>query len=98
MKVEVRFDLNVVSMEAIKKALYRYGDRITFTLSQKEKTVVCVFEPRSGLALPVDTIAITEQLPLDVLDQDLRERLFEQTAHIRNTILALAFSRTGLQG
>lgn len=98
MKGEVRFDLNIVSMEAIKKALYRYGDRITFSLSQQDNTVVCVFGGRANATSHVDIQAIAEQLPLDVLDQDLRETLFEKTASIRNTILALAFSRTGLQG
>lgn len=98
MSAEVCFDLNIVSMEAIKKVVYRYGDRVTFSLFKKDETVVCTFSPRSDVTFEVDLKAIAEQLPLDTLDQDLRETIFEKTALLRNTILALAFSRTGLQG
>ncbi|CDX57737.1 hypothetical protein C7U60_19135 [Mesorhizobium plurifarium] len=38
-----------------------------------------------------------EALRLEVLDQDLRKVMAEETASVRNAVLALAFSKSGLQ-
>jgi DNA-binding FrmR family transcriptional regulator len=38
------------------------------------------------------------ELQAEVLDQDLRATISRETEPMRNAILALAFSRTGLQG
>ena len=37
-------------------------------------------------------------LQAEVLDQDLRASISRETEPVRNAILAMAFSRTGLQG
>ncbi|MDR3376291.1 MAG: His-Xaa-Ser system protein HxsD [Ancalomicrobiaceae bacterium] len=97
MPTEVRFDLQIYTLDAVKKALYRLGDKISFTLKLEGNEAVCSIVIRSGAPLGGNLDSMAEQLHLEVLDQDLRERLFEKTAPLRNAILALAFSRTGLQ-
>ena len=49
----------------------------------------------------VDSAAVeraSRDLQAEVLDQDLRASISRETEPARNAILALAFSRTGLQG
>jgi His-Xaa-Ser system protein HxsD len=98
MTCEVRFDLRVFAQDAIKKALYRFSDRITYSLSIEGHELACVISLRTDAPAESVLDVVIEKLRVEVLDQDLRERLFEQTAPYRNAVLALAFSRTGLQG
>jgi His-Xaa-Ser system protein HxsD len=44
----------------------------------------------------VDFATLVSELRCEVLDQVLRERIRAETADVRNLVLALAFSRTGL--
>ena len=44
-----------------------------------------------------DLEAAERELRAEVLDQDLRASIARETEPVRNAILALAFSRTGLQ-
>ncbi|WP_444452596.1 hypothetical protein ACTTAI_16485 [Rhodobacter capsulatus] len=94
--VEIRFDAGFISKDAIKKALYRHGDVVTFEVSILANELCVALRLRSDAPAGVDLEIVAEQLRLDAVDYDLRERIAEQTAPLRNTILAYTFSRTGL--
>ena len=91
----LKFDRAAYSIEAAQAAAYRFIDRLTVVVSSTASEVVCEIEPIAGR--DVDTPAEVADFKRELLDQQLRTRLKAQTEDVRNLILALAFSRTGLQ-
>jgi len=92
-ELTIEFDDAVYSVEAIKKAAYVFIDRLSVNISTDKTKILC------AIRFPDCTTEDTKKLLLDdlqkeVLDQDLRLRITEQTANYRNAILALAFSST----
>jgi His-Xaa-Ser system protein HxsD len=87
------FDSSTASVDAVQRAVYRLSDRLSCDIVAGESAVEVVVHP-------TDPDAHVEQLLGDlrneVLDQTLRERVREETADVRNLVLALAFSKTGL--
>lgn len=83
-------------MAAAKAAAYRLLGRATVTIQHVDDQILCAFEFPPGTS-EVDAQAAVREFKDEVLDQDLRERISEETAPLRNAILAHAFSRTGLQ-
>lgn len=94
---EVRFASDVYSLDAIKKAAYRFGDRCAFDLRSEDGHYVAVLLFSDDLS-DSDASALERDFRNEVLDYDLRESIATETAGVRNAVLAYAFSRTGLQG
>lgn len=93
--VTVAYSTAVYSLAAIKKAAYRLGDRCYCHISAPdpvEGTVQVVLTPKPG----VDSATLAAEFSQEVLDQDLRECVAEQTAGIRAAIIAQAFSSPSL--
>jgi His-Xaa-Ser system protein HxsD len=93
----VSFDARVYALPAIKKAAYRFLKDFDTEIAQDGDSWVCTlrFTP------PADAEAMERaerELRAEVLDQDLRASIARETEPVRNAVLALAFSRTGLQG
>lgn len=89
----VSFDAEAYSIDAVQRAAYRLSDRISCEISSSDGLIeveVTALEDSSDLAL------IVGELRNEALDQVLRERIREETTDVRNLVLALAFSRTGL--
>jgi len=84
------FDANVFRPAAIKKAAYRFGDQwfIEITAPASDRVRVAL-TPKSGSA-PVNLVE--GQFRNEVLDQELRESVAEETERVRNLLLAQAFS------
>ena len=94
--VTTSFCQNTFSLDAVKKAAYRYSDRAAFDIRSADSEIVC----RLDLLTPLHPSEADDLLAMfrnEVLDQDLRQSIAEETAPVRNAILAYAFSRTGLQ-
>ena len=91
------FDLQVYKLDSVKKAVYKFTDRCRVELGIQEITQL--LEVRLTLLKP---LSVPEQDMLashflnEVLDQDLRDTLFQETEAVRNLILAQAFSKTSL--
>lgn len=87
------FDRSTASADAVQRAVYRLSDRLSCDIVAKESVVEVTVHP-------TDPDAQLEQLLGDlrneVLDQTLRERVREETTDVRNLVLSLAFSKTGL--
>lgn len=95
--VEVRFDAAVYAVDSVKKAAYRFLDRFAPDIEIRGGEIVCrlVFDDRT---LEADLIqAILAEFRKEVLDQDLRRAIAEETSPVRNTVLALAFAPSNLQ-
>ncbi len=93
---EVRFSTAVYSIDTVKKAAYRFSDRCSFNFSLSGAEIVCTLEfpPNYTTEKAAD---VKNGFRNEVLDQDLRQSIAAETEHVRNTILAYAFSKTGLQ-
>jgi His-Xaa-Ser system protein HxsD len=97
LSTRVSFDSRVYALPVIKKAAYRFLKRFVTEIVLEGTTCVCTLK----FVVPADAAsAETAQRDLrtEVLDQDLRASIALETETIRNAVLGLAFSRTGLQG
>lgn len=92
----VNFDSRVVRLEAIKKAAYRFGDRLSIGIELIEPCLVrATLEPR--VVTDDDrTDHLVGEFRNEVLDQELREVVAKETEAVRNLILVQAFSKTAL--
>lgn len=92
----VKVSSKVYCLEVLKKAAYRFLDRGIVTLTPRGESVDCVIRfstPKN----PEDAKRIADEFLAEIIDQDLRRIVGDETATIRNAVLAYAFSRTGLQ-
>ena len=83
----ITFDVDVFSLDTVKRALYRFSDKCSFDIQMKDKIITVTFQSQDDLITKIKN---------EVLDQDLRDTLSKETANIRTLILANAFSNTGL--
>jgi His-Xaa-Ser system protein HxsD len=94
MKLEI--DEKIYSLEAVQKSAYRFIDRLTILITTVDGKVICDIDPVEGTEDQKDkNIANFKR---ELLDQQLRKQIKEETESARNLILAYAFSRSGLQG
>ncbi len=91
--VELVFDEAVFSISAIKKAAYVISHLASVDIRLDDGKIKCALRPHT----PGPTDSLVADFRIEVLDQDLRETIADETAALRNAILAHAFSRTGLQ-
>ena len=90
------YDERYYSVEAIQKAAYRALNSLSVDISINDGQLTCTLNPNIGLSDVAFPYAVQE-FKKDVLDQHLRLKLKAETEPIRNLILGIAFSRTGLQ-
>ena len=90
----VVLDANVYRLSAVKKAAYKFGNKFHCLITTSDDgSIAVVLKPKSQ----VDNLEhAAGEFCNEVLDQDLREVIAEQTDAVRNLLLAHAFSRTSL--
>jgi len=93
----VAFPAGLYSLDAIKKAAYRFSDAAAVEISPVAGEVQCTMRFLQPL-YPEEAQQLADAFRIEVLDQDLRASIAAETAPMRNAILAFAFSKTGLQG
>jgi His-Xaa-Ser system protein HxsD len=91
---ELIFEPAAYSLDALQRAAYRMSDRLSVDLRSEESAIRCELHISTDDAAIADT-AVGE-FRNHALDESLRERIRTETADVRNLILALAFSETGL--
>jgi His-Xaa-Ser system protein HxsD len=89
-------DSSIYSLEAVQKAAYRFIDRLTILISKDSGNFICEVKVVLGIEVPLELIV--DDFKREMIDQQLRLKIKEETTDIRNLILSYAFSRTGLQG
>ena len=90
----VEFDTSVYRLAAIKKAAYAFSDRLHVVIETSgDKTVRVRLQSK---ALSTDIDSVVGEFCNEVLDQELREVVAQETEAVRNLILAQAFSATSL--
>jgi His-Xaa-Ser system protein HxsD len=94
--VQVSIDLRVYRLAAVQKSAYRFAERFTAVLGALDANRLPVtFTFRTGTAEQgaLEAVRLFFQ---ELLDQELREQIGDETRAIRALIIAQAFSRTDL--
>jgi His-Xaa-Ser system protein HxsD len=90
----VAFDTSVYRLTAIKKAAHKFGDRFHILIRPATNgRVEAVLKAKTALA---DPKRLAGEFCNEVLDQELRELVAQETQAVRDLILAHAFSKTSL--
>jgi len=90
----VAFDISVYRLTAIKKAAHKFGDRFHILIRPTtDGRVEAVLKAKTSLADPKRVVG---EFCNEVLDQELRELVAQETQAVRDLILAHAFSKTSL--
>ena len=87
------FDRGAHSLDAVQRAAYRFSDRLSCDISEVPETIEVKIHLGDG---PSEPEAVLADFRNEVLDQVLRQRIRAETEDVRNLVLALAFSKTGL--
>ncbi|HYQ73327.1 MAG TPA: His-Xaa-Ser system protein HxsD [Gammaproteobacteria bacterium] len=88
----IQIDKDLYHLDAIKKTIYRFADQFAATLeldANKNYVVRLDFAPDFDIDKKSSLLAAFHR---ELLDQDLRQRIFSETELTRNLILANAFS------
>lgn len=93
MKLEL--EEQIYCIEAVQKASYRFIDRLTILITKSAGQLTCEIEPVIGAEPQFDEHVAN--FKRELLDQQLRKKIKDETEPARNLILAYAFSRSGLQ-
>lgn len=91
----VVFDEQLYDAQVLQKAAYRSLNSLTVEITTGKGALCCALSSNIGVAEPAFLLAIQE-FKKDVLDYQLRYRLAVETQPVKNLILGLAFSKTGL--
>jgi His-Xaa-Ser system protein HxsD len=93
-EMSLEFDPAIYHLSAIKKAAYKFGDRFHIQLLTIEGGWVRVgLKPKVAMESPE---FLAGEFCNEVLDQELREVVAEETQPVRDLLLAQAFSATSL--
>jgi His-Xaa-Ser system protein HxsD len=87
------FERSGHSLDAVQRAAYRFSDRLSCDIAEGPATIDVRVHIAEGTDEPGEILADFRN---EVLDQVLRERIRNETGDVRNLVLALAFSKTGL--
>jgi His-Xaa-Ser system protein HxsD len=95
--VQLALDGSVYTLNAVKKAAYRFSDRFAVDIRVTPEQIICdlTFPPDLGERERVSTIG---EFRKELLDQDLRESIGRETETMRNAILSIAFSPVSSRG
>lgn len=89
----VNFNTSVYRLNAIKKSAYKFGGLFHVLIEQRDRIIEVRLKPKESCKSPD---AFVGEFCNEVLDQELRETVAEETAGIRDLLLAQAFSKTSL--
>ena len=95
-EMHAQVDLRCYRLSAIQKAAYRVADRCTVIFSEVGDHHVAIRLSFRTATSEADAREGTRVFFEELLDQELREKIGEETAPLRSLLLAQAFSRTDL--
>jgi His-Xaa-Ser system protein HxsD len=89
------FDERLYDVQVLQKAAYRSMNSLTADITCVDGKFICALSPNIGIDEP-SFLSAVQEFKKDVLDYQLRHQLNAETLPIKNLILGLAFSKTGL--
>ena len=91
---EVSFNTDIFTLSSIKKACYRQADKFIGIIESdiSNKNIVTVKLDFLGNLTEREKKECVDMFHMDVVDYDLREKIYKESEVSRNLILAYAFS------
>jgi len=89
------FDEQIYSIDAMQKAAYRFIHLYAVDFAHKDSKIECIFTPTQEISAEGNEHYLNE-FKKEVLDQHLRIKIKNETEEVRNLILGIAFSNSGL--
>ncbi len=89
------FDEHFFSVEAIQHAAYRFIHLYTVDFVLNENIIKCTLTPTQDMSAEGNEHYLDE-FKKEVLDQHLRIKVKNETEAVRNLVLGIAFSNSGL--
>ncbi|WEX15021.1 His-Xaa-Ser system protein HxsD [Pseudomonas fluorescens] len=89
------FDERLYDAQVLQKAAYRSINALTVEITPEGGQFVCALSSNIGVD-EQSFLSAVQEFKKDALDYQLRHRLAVETQPIKNLILGLAFSKTGL--
>lgn len=89
------FNERFYDVQPLQKAAYRSMNSVTVDIKSVDGQFICTLSPNIGTDEP-SFLSAVQEFKKDVLDYQLRHKLNAETLPIKNLILGLAFSKTGL--
>jgi len=89
-------DTQIYSLDAVKKVAYKFADRASIIINPGADSNVSVVFNFVGGQSKNDPEQVIGDFCNELLDQDLRQIIRQETGALRNLILAHAFSGTSL--
>ena len=89
------FDERLYDAQVLQKAAYRSINVLTVDITPEGGQFVCALSSNIGVD-EQSFLSAVQEFKKDALDYQLRHRLAVETQPIKNLILGLAFSKTGL--
>lgn len=94
--VRALLDLRCYRLTAVQKAGYKFADKCTLVVGSSEGEslpITLLFPPTTKEREALDQVRLFFR---ELLDQELREKLADETQPVRSLLLAHAFSKTDL--
>jgi His-Xaa-Ser system protein HxsD len=89
------YDSSLYPAEVIQKAAYKSLNKMTLNLKVVGSNLVCELQSNKNISDEAFELAV-EEFKKDVLDYLLRDKIKKESEPLRNLILSIAFSKTGL--
>lgn len=89
----IQFSKEIYTVDTIKKAAYRFTNEASFVFNIVDNNIIC------DVTLVKDDSDPSEfslRFNNEVLDQDLREKVANETESIRNVVLSYTFSKVSV--
>lgn len=91
---QVTLSCDAFDGEAVKRAAYRLSAELVVEFVREEGQFLCTLR---AVKPDADLERLEDRFRREVLDYDLRIRIAKETEPVRNLVLSVAFSKTGLQ-
>lgn len=88
-------DLNTFSLDIVKACCYRFSNRFFKSIKTEGESALVTFNFPAEVS-PDQKKEVLQSFDHDLIDQDLREKVYKKTEMVRNLILANAFSNSRL--
>jgi His-Xaa-Ser system protein HxsD len=94
MQLERRYNSDLYNLDCLQATIYKLSKIISVKIDKINNEFVCLI---SFLNSDLDQESVVKQFDQELIDQELRRTIANQTETYRTIILSLAFSKTGLQ-
>ena len=94
--IHTSIDLRVYRLVAVQKAAYRFAARGTVMIGSPTETTLPLTFTFAPATTEQTALSLAREFFQELLDQELREHVGDETRALRGLILAHAFSRAGL--